>query len=204
MSSGDLAESIVQSVWSVLENVNTCTMGVVVDYDKEKRTATVRSAIKRKQGDKETQRPNVYTVPVVFPSSSAFTLEFPIQEGDDVLLVFSQRNLDNWKEGGPGHAPPNNRKFNYGDAIAIPSPFSAVKSKPTTKLEITDAGLFKIENSNASYKKISDEIVDVLKQIQTELTTGLGNMGVPIAYSGLVDLGSKISTLETSIQQFTE
>jgi hypothetical protein len=61
----------------------------------------------------------IVDVPVVFPSSKNYALTFPIEQGDEVLLVFSQRSLDNWfARGGPQEQ--SDRRYHHpADAIAV-------------------------------------------------------------------------------------
>ena len=71
-------------------------------------------------------RPIITNVPVVFPASSKASLTFPIDVGDTVLCIFSQRSLDTFKASTePSTYTPNDaRKFSIRDAIAIPGLFS--------------------------------------------------------------------------------
>lgn len=68
-------------------------------------------------------------VPVVLPGSSTSMVSFPINVGDTVLCVFSQRSMDNFKLGNGQPTPPNDyRKFSDQDAVAIPGLFSFARS----------------------------------------------------------------------------
>lgn len=68
-------------------------------------------------------------VPVIFPGSMATLISFPINEGDTVLCVFSQRSMDNFKVGSGEPTTANDyRKFSDQDAIAIPGLFPFGKS----------------------------------------------------------------------------
>ncbi len=80
--------------------------------------------------------PPILSVPVQFPSSSTSALTFPINQGDNVLLVFSQKGLDVFKSGATSaHDPIDMRSFDKRDAIAIPcvSPFSKSINNPDTR-----------------------------------------------------------------------
>lgn len=78
----------------------------------------------------------ILSVPVQFPSSSTSALTFPINQGDNVLLVFSQKGLDVFKSGATSaHDPIDMRSFDKRDAIAIPcvNPFSKSINNPDTR-----------------------------------------------------------------------
>lgn len=71
----------------------------------------------------------ILSVPVIFPSSKTSALTFPVNVGDTVLCVFSQRGMDNFKLGdGSPTAPSDFRKFDKRDAVAIPGLFPFSKS----------------------------------------------------------------------------
>jgi len=70
------------------------------------------------------EHPTIFSVPVLFPSSSTSAFTFPINEGDTVLVVFSQASLDVFKGGTTSPSAPNDyRVFDKRDAIAIPGMF---------------------------------------------------------------------------------
>ena len=80
--------------------------------------------------------PIILSVPVQFPSSSTSALTFPINQGDNVLLVFSQKGLDVFKSGATSaHDPIDMRSFDKRDAIAIPcvNPFSKSINDPVKR-----------------------------------------------------------------------
>lgn len=75
------------------------------------------------------EHPPILSVPVMFPSSSTSALTFPINVGDTVLCVFSQKGIDNFKKGsGSPTRPVDFRRFDKRDAIAIPGLFPFGKS----------------------------------------------------------------------------
>jgi hypothetical protein len=77
--------------------------------------------------------PPILNVPLIFPSSKTSAFTFPVDKGDTVLCVFSQRGLDTFKAGGGLPTKPTDfRKHDRRDAMAIPglSPFSNAINNP--------------------------------------------------------------------------
>lgn len=75
-------------------------------------------------------------VPVIFPGSSATLISFPINPGDTVMCIFSQRSMDNFKIGNGEPTTANDmRKFSDQDAVAIPGlfPFGKSLNNPQTR-----------------------------------------------------------------------
>jgi hypothetical protein len=74
-------------------------------------------------------------VPIIFPGSSATLISFPINPGDTVLCIFSQRSMDNFKIGNGEPTTANDfRKFSDQDAVAIPGLFPFGKSLNTPQV----------------------------------------------------------------------
>lgn len=68
-------------------------------------------------------------VPIIFPGSQSTLISFPINPGDTVWVMFSQRSMDNFKIGSGEPTTANDyRKFSDQDAVAIPGLFPFGKS----------------------------------------------------------------------------
>lgn len=110
------------------ENMHTAMPGIVVRVinSLQGQTVDVQPSINVKMFDDSTavERPNILNVPVVFPASSTSAITFPLNPGDPILLVFSERGLDSWKSGnGYPSTPTDYRMFDYQDCFAIPGAF---------------------------------------------------------------------------------
>jgi len=113
-------ETIKHAVSALLSAVHTAIPGYVVSYNAELRKATVQPYLKRNTEDGEERLPAITNVPIIFPGGGGGTLTFPITTGDTVLILFSERSLDNWLTSGREGTPGDVRKFDLIDAIAIP------------------------------------------------------------------------------------
>ena len=128
--------------------------GVIIGFNPADQTATVQPAIKMKvgRGDDLSQNdlPAVQNVPVVLPfaQNAGLLLTIPIQAGDECLLVFSDRAIDNFMQSG-GMQPAYNsngkttvpRTHRVSDAICIPGIVSnpqAVTKYNTNNIELRD------------------------------------------------------------------
>lgn len=116
---------------SQMSNIYTCIPCVVVGNSNiGSQMLDVQPVVnKRFKNDTVEQHPAILSVPVVFPSSSTSAFTFPVNVGDTVLCVFSQRGLDTFKNSSNDSrfvTPTDFRKFDKRDAIAIPGlfPFS--------------------------------------------------------------------------------
>lgn len=106
-----------------ISNVHTAMPGTVLSYSGG--VATVQPSLPFNAPDgRSVDMPPIVGVPVVMPTCSGGTIgvSLPIQPGDGVLLVFSERSLDDWSKGGESADP---RRHDLTDAIAIPGCYSS-------------------------------------------------------------------------------
>lgn len=88
-----------------------------------------------KDGTSE-ERPQILGVPVMFPGSNTSLISWPINVGDTVMCVFSQRSMDNFKIGNGQPTVPNDyRKMSAQDAVAFPGlqPFAKSLNNPAVR-----------------------------------------------------------------------
>jgi len=102
-----------------LKDLHTCLPGIVVSFDPVKQTAVVQPAIKRIFTEKgAVNLPVCVDVPVQFPGGGDFFLTFPVKAGDECMLHFSERAIDNWYASGSTQAPAEYRLHDLSDAMA--------------------------------------------------------------------------------------
>lgn len=117
------------SMNNMMAGLHTALPGRIVAYDYTKQKAQVKPMISKKYRDGRTESlPVIVNVPVIFPRSSGASLTFPVNNGDYVLLIFSERSMENWLALGGEQEPGDTRKYDLTDAIAIPGlyPFSVL------------------------------------------------------------------------------
>lgn len=116
-----------------LASLNTCYPAKILSFDAETQTAKVQLCIETyldtvEQLNKKLDPSTILFVPVHFPQCGTYALTFPIQVGDDCLVLFAQRGYDHWlyenkTEAGLSYnnrnSPQHNRMFAETDALAI-------------------------------------------------------------------------------------
>lgn len=106
---------------SAMYAVHTSLPAKVEKYDAEKHTATVKPAVNMLMDNGvQIEIPSLMEVPVVFPASKFFDMEFPLDEGDGVLLLFQESDISTWKNGDFPAIPAVASRFNLDSAVAIP------------------------------------------------------------------------------------
>lgn len=128
MDKQSLEGTLRQYIGSSMNKMFTAIPAIITSVPSlEEQRIDVRILIDRVNPAGETEsHPIILNVPLMFPASRSSMLSFPVEKGDNVLLVFSQRSLDRLKmSSGATNMPPKNyRKYSRNDAIAIPGFFS--------------------------------------------------------------------------------
>lgn len=120
----DFNDVLIKIIRKEVGNIHTSIPAIVEEYDVSKLTAVVKPLIRKRYEDGDTlAMPRIYNVPIIFPRTNNFSFTFPINKGDQVLLVFSERSLDEYLFLGGEQTPQDPRAFDLSDAIAIPGLF---------------------------------------------------------------------------------
>ena len=129
MLKGDSIQALMQLVRRMFLEIHTCVPGEIISFDREKQTAVVKSCIRNTIISEDGQvsyvdNPQIIDVPVFFPhsTSSGFSITYPVAEGDQCLLFFSERSYDNWLISGSIQNPIESREprsHQYNDAFAL-------------------------------------------------------------------------------------
>lgn len=94
-----------RTVRRFLADLWTAMPGYIVDFDPAKCTATVQLGVQAIVSSPDGSSQNVPItvlpdVPVVFPRGGGCALTFPVQAGDECLVVFGARSCGGWKQSG--------------------------------------------------------------------------------------------------------
>lgn len=125
----------------ILNEVHTCMPGRIEKYDYTQQRAEVKPLLKRAMKDgTQLEYPNITDVPVCFPSGNDASITFPLSKGDSVLLLFSERSLNNWVNTGNDSNTELDKLHCLTDCIALPGiiPFSSTsKASNNDDVEIS-------------------------------------------------------------------
>lgn len=130
---------------------------IVQSFNASKQTVDVQPAIREKMIDPDNkiyyqQYPLLINVPIVFPQAGGYSITFPINRGDECIVIFSDLAIDNWWESGGVQNPVEQRRHDLSDGIAIfglknQSRISSVPSSLTLRgpngdrIEVTGSGV---------------------------------------------------------------
>jgi hypothetical protein len=151
----DLTDFIREFIEYYFTQIHTSFPGVVTEYDAKTRRATVQPSLKRRAGNKEyIPFPLLIDVPVQFPGNKKWTIHFPLEEGDEVAVYFSERAIEAWKGiGQDGIEDPDPRRFDLCDAYCVPG------LQPQEFIAATEPGLQIIHKDAFDGKLISQVLM---------------------------------------------
>jgi len=116
-----------QGVRNALKDLHTSMPGIIDTFDPATQTCTVQPAIKRIfVGGEAVALPILINVPVSFPSAGGFNITLPVKQGDECLIIFSERSIDNWLQFGDIKIPNDRRFHDLSDGVVI----MGLKSNP--------------------------------------------------------------------------
>ncbi|MBD2779084.1 phage baseplate assembly protein V [Xenorhabdus szentirmaii] len=133
---------------------------IVQSFNADAVTVTAQPAIRwsvtNSEGNTESVAlPLLVDVPVIFPRGGGVTLTFPIQPGDECLVIFADRCIDYWWQNGGIQEPVDPRQHNLSDGFAIVGPQSQarkIRGISTSSAQLrTDDGAAYIELSPGSH-----------------------------------------------------
>lgn len=167
-----------------LEGMRVSMPGRVEAYDATTQKADVQPLVKRRYTDaagvEQVERlPVVPSVPVIFPGAGEYSITFPVDIGDVVLLVFADSSLDLWLARGGEVDPEDTRSHALTDAVAIPGlrPFrSAIDGVPSDALVVTGAEV-RLGSAAASDPAAGKAALDALKSAISGAAVGVSDGG---------------------------
>ena len=121
MTDAVLSQAIQSAFDEVLKTVNTSIPGHILKFDPSTQLAEVQVGIKRVNKSKEqTNITPIIEVMVQFSGGKDFRFEHEINEGDEGIIIFSQRCIDSWVDQGGVAVNPILRFHDMNDAYFIP------------------------------------------------------------------------------------
>lgn len=171
--------------------VHTAIPAFVSSYDSGSNLAVIQPSVKmRTMHNEEVAYPAIADVPVQFPNSKAFSLEFPLSAGDMGLLIFCEVGIGAWTAGNGTNivCTDDMTRFSLADAIFIPGVYPEGK-KTTGKafIKIDSSGKYLIGN-NAG--ELFEQLVLQIDELIADFTDMLS-----VANAQFTDWTSLVSAL---------
>lgn len=131
--------AIQTAIDSNLKELHTALPAVVTKFTASTQLIDCQPTIKRKLNGQLVNLPLLVDVPIRYMKSANFSINFPLNVDDHVLIICAERCIDNWLTTGEIRSPDDIRKHTLSDAFAIPMMFSQnelISNFDTSNLEI--------------------------------------------------------------------
>lgn len=216
----ELADVLANFKQDIFATLHSIKVGQIFSFDPSRKTAEVQILFKRVLPSGEIQSyPLLVDCPVYTPQGGGGALQFPIAAGDQCLVLFADRRLDEWFQNGGEAAPGDGRMHDISDAIAlvgINALNSTLPDYPTDKIVLSYMGTT-FEMTSTGWKFVApggaeidlDTLVTIknnattLNTLLTNFITLLETLTVQDPISGPIPLtAASIAALEAFKAQF--
>lgn len=198
-----------------MRGTHTALPGIVRSYNASEQTIEVQPAVREglpsatddEDGpDTVVSYPVLVSVPVAFPRGGGMFIHFPLEEGDSVLLVFCEADLNAWRQTGDESDPGLDMRHSLSGAVAIPGLFPRNNPIPSgdapasaLRMGVEGGNVIQIKSdfihlgaAVSGFVAMAAETKSRLDTIQaafdahthTGVTVGAGSTGVPAAIIG--------------------
>lgn len=175
----------------------TALPGIVVSYDPIKGTCVIQPAIKGRLTNSAGKQSYVTIthlpdVPVVYIGGGAFVATFPIEPGDEALVIFSDRCIDSWWQNGGVQNPAELRMHDLSDGFALIGPRSLARSIPNVS---TTAAQLRSLDGSTYYELAAGGVANIVAPGGVNITGPLNVTGA-VAITGDVDLTGSLTATD--------
>jgi len=182
--------------------INCVMIGTIQSYNTATNMASISINFKRDMANGDVLKyPKLEDCPVFILHGGDAQISMPIGPGDQCLVLFNDRNIDDWYLSGEVKVPHDTRCHNIADGIALVGirNLKTAKFTPVNSICI-DGGSKKvaIKNTSANLKTILLKLIDCILAIQV---IDIGTPAAPAGTWGLTGTTgpSGLATLKTDI-----
>jgi len=230
----DLPDALRAISKNIFLNLNTHHIGTIQSFDETKQTAKVTINYTKTYFEQnkttgvysmvQEEYPIMADCPVICLGGSTAALTFPIQKGDECLVLFNDRDIDNWFEGSTTSSPNTSRLHSFSDAIilvGVRSKAKAIQNYDTTRAVLRNGQALvgvgpvkvKVANNSTSLNTQLQNLVTHINSLVTAVNTLVtqtaaitvtcatpGNPStIPINAAAITAISSTLSTIATEL-----
>ena len=213
-----LPQLLRSAIRSELTELHVCMPGRIDKYDTKTGLATVKPTLARRfRGRTEaTEYPVIPRVPVIQPRTAVARINFPVKPGDLCLLVFADRNIENWiaSDGAAPKEVNDVRMHDLSDAYAIlgayPEKIAAPSKNPDAlSIEVNAGTKIALTNGSVEILSLFDDILVELDVILTNVQaltvggvlSGGSASSVPVNVATFAQSQTVVATLKEKLGQ---
>lgn len=198
-SLASLSSVIKKGIEVRLKDLHTSIPGIIESFNPVTQLASVQPVVKRVFRTEENNEellsplplPILINVPVQFPRGGGFSLTFPVKKGDECLLVFCERSIDNWHKFGGVKEPTARRFHDLSDATAFVGISSVPNKIPNydpdnTVIKKDNGNVYISLNDDNTLDIYSNDTVNITATSECNITSPTINLNGNVNISGLL------------------
>jgi hypothetical protein len=152
----DNTETLRSAIEGMLLELWTSTPAIIQDFNPDDGTCSAQPAIKSLVRDQQgntswVDLPLLIKVPVWFPMAGNFAVTFPLKQGDEVLVIFAARCIDQWWLNGGVQIQSYLRFHDLHDGFALPG----IMSKPRVLKNISTTSMQLRNQDGSAYLELA-------------------------------------------------
>lgn len=161
-------------------NFNCHRIGSIVSFNKDEQTARVQLTDKGVKatydGVQYLTMPLLVDCPVYIPFQNGKGVTIPISAGDKCLVLFNDRDIDNWFSGNESTAPASSRMHHLGDGLVLVgfhnnANFIEDFNEEAVEIRFDESKIgvgekIVIKNAAQDLKTLIDSLIDAIKALQ--------------------------------------
>lgn len=197
----DMSDMVRAIVDTMLLDMYFALPAKISSYDSDTQYADVKIQLLQSFDDGSTQEyPVIPNVPVKHPraNSGAARIHMPLKPGDDVVLMFTSRSLDAWKQSGGMTDPADPRKHNIADCFALIGGSSMADA-----FDVNDPDAIEIVNGESMMQIFPDGTFNIANG-STDLLSNVSNLATTLSTASTVVGGPFIASVVEQLEQIAE
>lgn len=204
----------------VMLALNCHAVGTIQSFDSSLQTAIIsinyqKTVFNQNEDAILMPYPLLLDCPIIVLGGGNASLTFPISQGDECLVLFNDRDIDNWFSGSSTSGPATNRLHSISDAVAIVGLHSlnhSIEGYDMTRAVLQNgstlvgvgAALVKIANAETSLGVILQNLMTALTAFNTALSSAATAFeGNPVietaAFAGGTAMTTAILAFQTQV-----
>lgn len=206
----DLKSLLDLALRNAMLGMNCHHVGLIQEFDPDDQTVKVQVAYKRTVSGVLVDFPILIDCPVVVLGNKTKRLEIPIETGDECLVLFNDRDIDNWFQSGQIGPLNTQRIHSLSDGFAlvgVRSLLNSIEDWDNTRLSLRNgdtrvgvgASKVKIENSNRTANEVLNNIAGLTSDLQSALTTFATGLTVGSLIAKAAALVAQIAILDAAV-----
>ena len=168
-----LLEGLKQEVFN---DLNCHQLGTVLTFDAATQTASVQLAMLAQRPDgSQVPYPVLTDCPVQFPGGGGAYLTFPVAAGDPCLVLFNDRDIDNWFTAGSPAAPNSGRTHSLSDGLVLLGfcrQVSPIKNFSATNVQLRFGGTTLEIGPDGTVNLYAAKAINLLSSDGSSIATG--------------------------------